>query len=576
MLFRSFFLSCFFILSFAQQSQAQFDNNISFLPVEQAYQLHSYFNQQGELELSWTISPGYYLYKHSYRFTLSKLTDNSDVTITPIIEPGLQKTDEYFGDVEVYYHNSLVTLKNMPKAGQFRLDITSQGCADAGLCYPPRKQSFELTADTQTLLDITASNAALQTNNNFAADNQAANISPPATPTSFWYAIALALLGGLILNLMPCVFPVLSLKALSFSQDNNHNHHIQGISYSLGVIISFVLVAALLISLQAAGKAVGWGFQLQSPWFVAALAYLFFVMGLSLSGIVSFGSSWMNLGSSLANRQGYSGSFFTGVLATVVASPCTAPFMGTALGYAITQDAFAALSIFAALGLGMAIPMLALGYSPALLNKIPKPGPWMEKLKQFLAFPLYATTLWLCWVIGKQTGTNGMLAALTGCLLLALAFWLWSNSAISKTLSLASAGLALWLIFSSALTPVSKTSSNNEWQAYTPERLTSLRQQGELIFINLTADWCITCLANERITLDTEAVKQAFKRHNVRYLKGDWTNFDPAIGNLLKEHGRTGIPLYLIYPPQANSQAIILPQILSKSLLLEQIQQFSR
>ena len=208
-------------------------------------------------------------------------------------------------------------------------------------------------------------------------------------------------------------------------------------------------------------------------------------MGLSLSGAIELGQSWMGLGNKLAAKQGYSGSFFTGVLATVVASPCTAPFMGTALGYAITQDAATALLVFAALGLGMVLPVLIMAHSPRLLNKLPKPGPWMEQLKQFLAFPLYATTLWLCWVIGKQTGVNGMLLILIGCLLIALALWLWQQHWLRKTLSLACLATALWLISNPLLTPSSEQTSDKTWQAYSPELLSTLRQQQQLIFVGL-------------------------------------------------------------------------------------------
>ncbi|MCR8922991.1 protein-disulfide reductase DsbD [Dasania sp. GY-MA-18] len=573
MLFKLFFALSFSTLGLITQSFSQFDEAETFLPVEQAYQLSGFFNQDHSLQLQWQIAPKYYLYKHSFKFDL---TDQGQaLAISADIEPGLAKTDEFFGDVEVYYHSSAVTLTDIPKTGNYQLTVTSQGCADAGLCYPPRKQIFTINADQQSI-DETLITQQNPLSNSAAIPPSAASKGNESSHISLLYAILFAMLGGAILNLMPCVFPVLSLKILSFTKDKEHNHSLHGLSYSAGVIVSFVAVAATLISLQAAGEAVGWGFQLQSPWFVAALAYLFFVMGLSLSGAIELGQSWMGAGSQLAAKQGYSGSFFSGVLATVVASPCTAPFMGTALGYAITQDALTALLVFAALGLGMALPVLIMAHSPKLLNKLPKPGPWMEQLKQFLAFPLYATTLWLCWVIGKQTGVTGMLLVLIGCLLIALALWLWQQHWLRKLLSLSCLAAAVWLIGSPMLSPSSEQTNEQEWQAYSPELLSQLRQQQQLIFVNLTADWCITCLANEKITLSTEEVKASFKANNVNYLKGDWTNHDPAISALLKEHGRTGIPLYLLYPPSANSRAIILPQILSKSLLLEQISLYSQ
>ena len=377
-------------------------------------------------------------------------------------------------------------------------------------------------------------------------------------------------------SLLPCVFPVLSLKVLAFANDKQHSHVIHGSVYTAGVILSFVAVAAILISLQAAGEAIGWGFHLQSPWFVAALAYLFFVMGLSLSGFIELGSQWMNTGNKLAAKPGYSGSFFTGVLATIVASPCTAPFMGTALGFAVTQPTAIALTVFAALGFGMALPLLVLSCSPKLLNKIPKPGPWMEKLKEILAFPLYATAVWLAWVVGKQTGVNGMASLLIGCVLISFAIWMWQGKTVTRCIAVLCAATALGLLSSPLLQSTdSKTANNENWQAYTPSALTQLRQQGKPVFLNITADWCITCLANEKITLNTDSVQQAFNDSGIHYLKGDWTNHDPEITQLLRQYGRTGIPLYVVYgsvdSAQGAVQGQVLPQILTTNIVLEAI-----
>lgn len=528
-----------------------------FLPVEEAYILNTEFedrDNQQRLRLNWQIAEGYYLYRHGFNFKLS--ADGKDLAVTPVIPRGKEKQDEYFGKVEVYYHGIDIYLPALAAQQDLTLAVTSQGCADAGLCYPPRIQYFRLDSTAYSSVEI----------------SKPAPRPTPESPSSgreqdsLVYMLLLAMLGGAILNLMPCVFPVLSLKVLGFANDKGHSPVVHGLTYTAGVVTSFVAVAFILVSLQAAGQAIGWGFHLQSPWFVAALCYLFFVMGLSLSGFVEFGGQWMNMGGKLAAQSGYTGSFFTGVLATVVASPCTAPFMGTALGFAVTQPTVIALLVFAALGTGMALPVLALSCSPALLNRIPKPGPWMDTLKQLLAFPLYATAIWLCWVVGKQTGANGMAILLLGLLLIVLAIWFWRDKTLMRCFSAACTALAFALLGSSLLQPAASNPTGADsqiWQAYSPEILKELRAQRKPVFVNITADWCITCLTNEKVTLDTDAVKQSLQNGGVTYLKGDWTNYDPQITALLKEYGRNGIPLYLVYPAGDASRAEVLPQLLT-------------
>ncbi|MBL4826622.1 MAG: protein-disulfide reductase DsbD [Spongiibacteraceae bacterium] len=553
-------------------SPAFLSSDEEFLPVEKAYILNLEFedsnnDQFNHLRLNWQIANGYYLYRHGFKFEPVNLQGKqTNIDIRTQIPDGKAKIDDYFGRVEVYHNYVDITLSTTNDTTPFTLAITSQGCADAGLCYPPRTQYFHIDKSQNSITTINKPAMKLATNklkNNTSQTSQ-----------SLLYMLLLAILGGSVLNLMPCVFPVLSLKVLSFANDKEHNKLVHGLVYSLGVIISFVVVAAILISLQAAGEAVGWGFHLQSPWFVATLVYLFFVMGLSLSGFIEFGSQWMNTGSSLASKSGYSGSFFTGVLATVVASPCTAPFMGTALGFAVTQSTPVALSVFAALGFGMSLPLLLLSSSPNLLNKIPKPGPWMVRLKELLAFPLYATAVWLCWVVGKQSGVSAMAAVLLGCVLITLSLWLWGEGHVKRVLSTASAALAITLL-AGPLLNASNTETNN-WKTYNPEILSQLRQQGKPVFINVTADWCITCLANEKITLSTDRVKQAFIDSGVTYLKGDWTNHDATITHLLNQHGRTGIPLYLVYPSDSSQDATLLPQILTADVVIEALAQASR
>jgi thiol:disulfide interchange protein len=325
----------------------------------------------------------------------------------------------------------------------------------------------------------------------------------------------LAALGGMILNLMPCVFPVLSLKVLGIAAKggNGHGKALHGLAYAAGVVLSFVAVAGLLLALRGAGAAIGWGFHLQSPAFVAALAYLFVVMGLALSGMINLGSGVMGSGEALARQGGYRGTFFTGVLATVVASPCSAPFMGTALGFAMTQPPVYALAIFAALGLGMAAPFVLLTLSPALLRRLPHPGPWMDGFKQFLAFPLYAAAVWLLWVLGNQTGVNGMAAVTGGCVLLALGLWCWEHAKLHRRplplrlLGRADLRARVARAALAACSTSARPCANRQHPrvgGLQPGPAGGTARAGTPVFVNVTADWCITCLANERIALASD------------------------------------------------------------------------
>jgi thiol:disulfide interchange protein DsbD len=394
------------------------------------------------------------------------------------------------------------------------------------------------------------------------------------------WMLLLAVCGGLILNLMPCVFPVLSLKALSLAshQDSIQGTKAEAIWYSLGVVISFVVLATVLLIFRSAGQAAGWGFQLQNPLVVGVLVYLLFVLGLSLSGVVQLGLGWMNSGQQLTQQQGHKGSFFTGVLAVVVASPCTAPFMGTALGYAATQPALAALAIFAALGLGMALPFLLLVWWPGFAALLPKPGLWMEKLKQWLAYPLYLSAVWLLWVYGRQQGLDAMVLVLVGLVLLAAACWLWGQlqlqlaGKISGLLAIVLLAGAIGLLWypQPAAQSVQKADHAEVWSE---QRLKQLLQDGQPVLVNMTADWCITCLVNERVALDTDSSRAAMVLYNVKYLKGDWTNKDPAISAYLRQFQRDGVPLYVLYWPDQPPE--VLPQILTSDSLRQALEQLS-
>lgn len=402
-------------------------------------------------------------------------------------------------------------------------------------------------------------------------------------------AVLLALAGGLILNLMPCVFPVLSIKALSVLRHAGHDRaqvRLQGLAYTAGVLASFAALGAVLIALKAGGAQVGWGFQFQSPPFVLAVAYLMFTVGLSLSGVFTLGSSAAGIGTSLADKPGYAGSFFTGVLATVVATPCTAPFMGAALGFALGQPAPVLLAVFLSLGLGLALPYLLLCFWPALQRALPRPGVWMERVKQALAFPMYAAAVWLVWVLAQQAGPNAIAIALGGMLAIAFAAWLYDSSRNAHVFARhGGTGVALLTLVAAlgggyagvqssvanAAAPATATAGKHAWEPYTKARFDELRAAGKPVFVNFTAAWCITCLANEKVALSDASVTDAFRQAGITYLKGDWTNQDPQISAHLAEFGRSGVPLYLLYPAGAGSAPQVLPQLLTPSTVLSAI-----
>ena len=553
-------------------SQAPFNGpeTSDFLPVAEAYGLEVEIVSARQLRLFWRIAPDYYLYQHRFDFTLQD--EQGDIAIEALLPAAITHTDDFFGEVQVYYHGADITLDLSRDAGRALMTATSQGCADAGLCYPPYTLHFDLNFETGT---VTPTLAAPTPGASQSRDT--ASTSPATTGGTLAYMLILAFLGGTILNLMPCVFPVLSLKVLSFARNTDHDRHLHSWVYTAGVISSFVAVAALLIVLQQAGQAIGWGFQLQSPGFVIALAYLFIAMGLSLTGMVELGSNLMNTGSGLANQSGLGGSFFTGVLAVVVASPCTAPFMGTALGFAVSQPPLIGLTVFAALGAGMAAPLLVFSYSGAARAIMPKPGPWMETLKQFLSFPLYATAIWLLWVAGRQTGVNTMAAALLGALLLALGLWLWRVNWWRRSLALACLAGAIALASMRGLdgADAGSTALHAEYLPWSESEVAALRQSGRPVFVDVTADWCITCKANETTVLFTDDITAAFAEHGVVYMIADWTNHDPKIAELLKKHRRNGIPLYLMYPADPVAAPLILPQLLTKRMVIDALEEVS-
>lgn len=405
-----------------------------------------------------------------------------------------------------------------------------------------------------------------------------------AVPPTLLVALALAFAGGVILNLMPCVFPVVSLKVLAFVQsagDDPRRVRAHGLTFASGVLVACWALAALLLALRAAGEEIGWGFQLQSPGFVAAMAFLLFGLGLSLAGVVEIGTSLTRLGGGTGSGGGYRSSFMSGMLATVVATPCTAPFMGAALGFAMTQSTVTSMLIFTALGAGMAAPYVALSAWPALLRFLPRPGQWMVRFRQLTAFPLFATVAWLAWVFGHQTGIDGVLRLLLGLTLLALGLWIWgewvtlsAGERTKWTARLASAafivaGLALAATSApvAAAAPSSPPAGGIAWEVYSEAKVAEHRAAGRPVFIDFTAAWCLTCKVNERIALSSTDVHQLVKARNIAMLKADWTNRDPAITRALAAFGRNGVPLYVLYDADPAAQPRLLPELLSPSIL---------
>jgi thiol:disulfide interchange protein DsbD len=400
------------------------------------------------------------------------------------------------------------------------------------------------------------------------------NFSKPEI--GFLTAIFFAFLGGLILNLMPCVLPVLSLKILSLVKEAAENPRTlfqHGLVFTGGVLASFWLLAGLLILLQAAGRHVGWGFQLQSPAFLIALAFLFFLFGLNLFGVFEIGTSLTGIGESWRKRRGFAGSFSSGVLATVVATPCTAPFMGSALGYALSQPPWVSISIFISLGLGLSAPYLILCAHPAFLRFLPKPGAWMIALKRFLGFLLMATTAWLAWVLSLQAGQKSVLWLLGGLLTAGFGVWLPGRRKVVAVCFIA-AGLLISFPGTypepagakKSFAPASR--DQIAWEPYSEERLLELQNQGRAVFINFTAAWCLTCQINERVALRSPRVAEAFRRADIAALKADWTSQDDKIARALGSYGRNSIPLYVLHRKKGKPP-IILPELLTPAIVLE-------
>jgi thiol:disulfide interchange protein DsbD len=420
--------------------------------------------------------------------------------------------------------------------------------------------------------------------------------SQPATQTApsgvtALSAIGLAFLGGIILNLMPCVFPVLFLKGLALVQSSGEERarlRSHGLVYTLGILVSFWVIVAVLLGLRAGGSQAGWGFQLQSPTFIAVLAAGLFFFALSLAGQFDIGLSLTSVGGELAQKQGYTGSFFTGVLATIVATPCTAPLMGAAIGFALAQPAGITFAVFTALGLGLATPYLALSFQPAWTRLLPRPGAWMETLKQFTAVPLFGTAIWLAWVYGRLysgsdpgQGVDHLVLLLWAFLIIAIAGWTlgrwpakWASGIVAVLLVIGALAIPLSQPRETPAPATSTAQSANipgaplKWQPYSQQTLDAARAAGHPVFIDFTAAWCLSCQVNERLVLKSDDVQQQFAKKNFTLLRADWTQYDPEITKQLASINRSGVPTYVVYPAAPTAAADVLPELLTKDIVL--------
>ncbi|WP_423460946.1 protein-disulfide reductase DsbD family protein [Ottowia sp. VDI28] len=417
--------------------------------------------------------------------------------------------------------------------------------------------------------------AALKANSANSANAQAAPMPPAeAVPMgTFLLALLGALLGGMVLNLMPCVFPVLAIKVLGFTgqAQDKRAHRVSGLAYTVGVVLSFLLLGGLMLGLRAAGQQLGWGFQLQSPAVVAGLAALFTVIGLNLAGLFEFGSFLPSSVATMEAKHPAVNSFLTGILAVAVASPCTAPFMGASLGLAVGLPAAQALLVFGAIGLGMALPYLAASWVPAVARLLPRPGAWMQVFKQFMAFPMFGTVAWLLWVLGQQSGIDGAAALLA--LLVALALLLWALGLAGRTrmvMAAFSAAALVWLAtgigpnVTKPLEPAQASAmpqAGERWRPWSPERVAQTLEAGQPVFVDFTAAWCVTCQYNKRTTLSNSEVLAALDAAKVRTLRADWTRRDATITTELQRLGRSGVPVYVLQAP--GKAPIVLSEVLS-------------
>lgn len=546
-------------------------NDQGALPPEQAFRFEALASTPHQLLLRWTMPTGYYLYRDQ---TTLRLTDAAGLSLKPSWPAGVVQHDEHHGDATVYFGQlELPVAVEGDLAGrhQLRLDASFQGCQLDGLCYP--------VMDRGVTIDLAG--AGPLAGNAVAPAAQTPAVSAPLEgppQVSLMAALLLALGGGLVLNLMPCVLPVLSIKAVSVleSGESRARARRHALLYTAGVLCSFAALGMGILALRATGHVLGWGTQLQQPLLVGVLACVMLAVGLSMSGVVQFGASLGNTGASLAARSGAAGDFFTGMLAVVVASPCTAPFMGSALAYAFAAPMLSALLVFLALGVGLALPFLLIGFVPALARLLPGPGRWMETLKQVLAFPMYLTAAWLVWVLANQRGADAVGLVLVAMVLLAMTLWWFERSRSRGMLSrILVAVLALstavpMVLLAHVPRPSTAATTAKGVVAYSPQKLAMLRTAGTPVFVDMTADWCVTCKANEHTVLDTQAFRDLLQRTGTVYMKGDWTDVNPDISAFLQRYHSPGVPLYVVFPrnggPGHRLSTVLTPSLVERAL----------
>ena len=558
------------------------------LPPEQAFVFEAIAQSPTTILARWTMPKNYYLYRDK---SIVTLTDGNGVQLgAPQWPAGVDHTDEHFGMVKVYFDQvelPITLLREQGTAQSVKLHAEYQGCLENGICYPVMQKDVVVELPAASLEQLAAAKASfVPVPKSIAAQAAPATVtssasqpSPPDPQPSLGGilgALLAAVLGGLVLNLMPCVLPVLSLKVLGLAQSGESAEKARkhALIYTAGVLVAFSAIGLAAIGLRAAGQALGWGFQLQQPIFVAVLVYVLFAIGLSLSGVFNIGAGLAGVGQNLGNRGGAAGDFFTGVLAVVVASPCTAPFMGSALAYAFSASSLVALLVFLALGVGLALPFLLIGFVPALAARLPRPGAWMETLKQLLAFPMYLTAVWLVWVLGNQRGIDAVGWVLIGAVVLALGLWWWERSRyrdgmLARAFALLvvlGAALPLWQVGQLAL-PRAAQAANADTFAYSAERLAELRAEGHGVFVDVGADWCVTCKVNEKAVLFTDAFRDLLKRNNAVFMSADWTNVDPAITAFLQQYKAVGVPLYVVFRAGEPGPGQALPTVLTQAIV---------
>jgi thiol:disulfide interchange protein DsbD len=559
------------------------------LPVTQAFALKATINRPGTLALHFDIAPHYYLYRG--RIHAQILTPG--ITAGAIdLPPGTPEHDPYLGDVVIYHHavdGSLPYTVTGATPATLKVAVSYQGCHEVTpkICYPPNTETFTLptagggpiaaagngTGPHGGLLTAALGDTATTVSPAPPADGIQSSVPAPLS-TGLAFALLLAFAGGLILNLMPCVLPILAIKAVGVLESNTSRSDARrhALAYGAGVIATFLALGLVILALRGAGHAIGWGTQLQQPAIVAVLACVLFAVGLTMSGVVQVGAHLGNVGGSLTERGGTTSHLFTGVLAVIVASPCTAPFMGVALAYAFIAPATHELAVMLALGIGLALPLVLIGLIPALARLLPKPGRWMETLKQILAFPMYLSAVWLVWVLAHQRGADAVALVLIAMVLLAAALW-WHGrgkperrAGHALTIALALAAIAPLVAVAQLVPPARTAAMDAGVVTFSPTKLQALRAGGTPVVVDIGADWCVTCKVNEHAVLDARSFRDLLRTTGAVYMKGDWTDVDPVIGAYLAQFHSPGVPLYVMYP-RGGGPGHALPTVLTAALV---------